>query len=446
MTRPRLKHVVRDLGPTEVANGVVGAIFAMTGPVAVILTAAASAGLGPDLVSSWIFGVFVLNGVLTVVASWAHQQPLAFFWTIPGTALVGQAAAHLPWSDVLGAYLLTAVLLVVLGLVGRVDRLMAALPTPVVMAMVAGVFLGFGTGLVSAVGTTAGVAAPMVAAFAVVALLPRVRAVLPPVVAAVLAGVVAVLVTRTVEPVAWPGSVLAVPVLQVPTFSWAAAAELVLPLAVTVVFVQNAQGMAVLAAAGHRAPMRFVTIACGLVSLPSAAVGAISSCLTGPTNALLTASGRRERQYAAGIVCGVVAICFGMLAPLAVALLGAAPSAFVAALAGLALLRALQGAFASAFAGPDVTAPLLTFLVTASGVSFLSLGAPFWGLVTGVVATWLAARPSAVRQPEPDRRDERRDQQPRGEGRAAVDLPGGDHGDRHEGTADDVQTDPGGAR
>jgi benzoate membrane transport protein len=240
--------------------------------------------------------------------------------------------------------------------------------------------------------------------------------------------------------------VLAVPVLQVPTFSWAAAAELVPPLAVTVVFVQNAQGMAVLAAAGHRAPMRFVTIACGLASLPAAAIGAVSSCLTGPTNALLTASGRRERHYAAGIVCGVVAVGFGVLAPLAVALLGAAPAAFVAVLAGLALLRALQGAFAAAFAGPDVTAPLLTFLVTASGVTYLSLGAPFWGLVTGVVATWLTGRGSAVGEPEPHPGDERRDQQPRGERRAVVDLPARDHGDAHERAADDVQADPGSAR
>ncbi|HWJ68064.1 MAG TPA: benzoate/H(+) symporter BenE family transporter [Nocardioides sp.] len=384
--------VWRDLGATEAGNGVVGAIFAMTGPVAVILTAAAAAGLGPDQVSSWIFGVFVLNGVLTVLASWTWRQPLAFFWTIPGTALVGQAAGHLPWSDVLGAYVVTAVLLVALGLFGRVDRLMAALPTPVVMAMVAGVFLGFGTGLVAAVGAAWAVAVPMVAAFLLCALVPRVGALFPPVVAAVLVGAAAVVLTGTGAPVAWPDSAVAVPVLQAPTFSWAALAELVLPLAVTVVFVQNAQGMAVLAAAGHRAPMRFATVACGLWSLPAAAVGAVSTCLTGPTNALLTASGPRERQYAAGIVCGVVAIVFGVFAPVSVALLGAAPTAFVAVLAGLALLKALQGAFATAFAGPDVTAPLLTFLVTASGVTIWSLGAPFWGLVTGVVATWATRR------------------------------------------------------
>ncbi len=384
--------VWRDLGTPEIGNGVVGAIFAMTGPVAVILTTAGAAELGARATSSWIFAVFVLNGVLTVAASWAYRQPLAFFWTIPGTALVGQAATDLAWSDVLGAYLLTAVLLLAVGLFGKVDRLMAALPTPVVMAMVAGVFLGFGTGLVEGIGTTWWVGVPMVAAFVLASLVRPVGAVVPPVVAAVLVGAAAVLLTDTGSRIAWPGSPLAVPLVQAPTFSWAATAELVLPLAVTVLFVQNAQGMAVLSAAGHRAPMRFVTVACGLWSLPAAVLGGVSTCLTGPTNALLVASGRRTRQYAAGMVCGVVAVCFGMLAPLSVALLAAAPAAFVAVLAGLALLKALQGAFAAAFAEPDVTAPLLTFLVTASGVSFLSLGAPFWGLVTGVVAAWLTGR------------------------------------------------------
>jgi len=121
-------------------------------------------------------------------------------------------------------------------------------------------------------------------------------------------------------------------------------------------------------------------------------VGAVSTSLTGPTNALLTASGLRERQYAAGSICGVVAVCFGTLAPAVVAALGAMPAAFVAVLAGLALLQAVTGAFATVVSGADVTAPLLTFLVTSSGVDLFGLGAPFWGLVVGVTATWVSSR------------------------------------------------------
>lgn len=389
------RHVWRDLDRTHVANGVVGAIFSMTGPVAVILATAGRAGLSTAEVSSWIFGVFFLNGLLTVLASWLYRQPLAFFWTIPGTVVVGQAATHLPWAEVVGAYVVTAALLTVVGLVGRVDRVLQALPVPVVMAMVAGVFLSFGTGMVAAVTDAWWLAAPMVLAFLVAQLVPRIGAWLPPIVAAVAVGVGGVLVAGEAAPIAAPDGLLATPVLQHPVFSWAATAELVVPLAVTVLFVQNAQGMAVLSAAGHVAPMRFSTIVCGIWSFPSAAVGGVTTCLTGPTNALLTASGRREGQYVAGLTCGLVAVVFGLLAPAAVGALLAMPAAFVAVLAGLALLRALTGAFTAAFSGAHATAALLTFLVTVAGVDLLNLGAPFWGLAVGLATVLVTNRQPA---------------------------------------------------
>lgn len=68
---------------------------------------------------------------------------LGFFWTIPGTVVVGTAFASLSWPEVVGAYVLTALLVLAIGLTGHVDRVMSLLPMPVVMAMVAGVFLGF---------------------------------------------------------------------------------------------------------------------------------------------------------------------------------------------------------------------------------------------------------------------------------------------------------------
>ena len=139
--------------------------------------------------------------------------------------------------------------------------------------------------------------------------------------------------------------------LQVPRWSVQAMVELVVPLAITVLVVQNGQGVAVLRAAGHDAPVNAITIACGVWSLLAAGVGAVSTCLTGPTNALLAASGERSRHYTAGIVCGLLAMVFGLLAPLFTRLMLATPAAFVAVLGGLAMLRVLQAAFVTAFGG-----------------------------------------------------------------------------------------------
>ena len=65
----------------------------------------------------------------------------------------------------LGGYYVTALLMLVLGLSGWVRRAMAAVPMPIVMGMVAGVFLRFGLDLVRALHADPAIAVPMVLGF-----------------------------------------------------------------------------------------------------------------------------------------------------------------------------------------------------------------------------------------------------------------------------------------
>ncbi|MYR08283.1 benzoate transporter [Gordonia sp. SID5947] len=390
LLRPR--DVLRDLGGTYVVNGVVGLIFSASGPVAVILAAGAAGKLDADVLSSWIFGVFVLNGILTLIASWVYRMPLAFAWTIPGTVLVGASLKHLSWAEVLGAFLVSGVLILVIGSTGRVRKVMSALPTPIVMAMVAGVFLQFGIDVVRSVGADPIVALPIVVAFFLLQCHGTLSRWMPPIIGACLAGAVAVAVSGKFhlghETTSW----LATPMVQTPEFSVRALLELVVPLVITVIVVQNGQGVAVLKSAGHQAPVNVVTIACGVWSMLSAAVGAISSCLAGPTNALLVAGGERKRQYTAALTFGVLAIMVGLFAPLFVALMNAMPAAFIATVGGLALLGALQNAFRSAFGSGFTMGALVTFLVSISDLSFLNIGSAFWGLIAGLAVSRLVER------------------------------------------------------
>ncbi|RRO20700.1 benzoate transporter [Saccharopolyspora rhizosphaerae] len=386
----RARQVLRDLNGSSVAGGVVGLVFSATGPIAVILSAGLNGGLSPAQLASWVFGVFFLNGVLTAIASWVYRQPLAFFWTIPGTVVVGASLDHLRWSEVLGAFVVTALLILAIGLTGWVRTVMAALPMPIVMAMVAGVFLRFGLDLVHATGSDAVVAVPMIAVFLLLSVFPAAGRLVPPILGALLAGALAVAASGrfALDGAGW----LAQPLLQSPEFSWRALTELVVPLAITVLVVQNGQGTAVLRQAGHRPPTNVAALLCGLWSLPAAAVGAVSTCLTGPTNALLVASTERSRQYTAGIVCGLGAIVVGLFAPAFVRFMLATPPAFIAVLGGLAMLRALQGAFTTAFSTKFTLGALLAFLVTVSGVNPLNINSAFWGLLAGVLVAFALER------------------------------------------------------
>ncbi|WP_374116493.1 benzoate/H(+) symporter BenE family transporter [Hoyosella sp. YIM 151337] len=384
---PTLGRVVRETSLRSASNGLIGVVFSSTGPVAVILAAGAQGGLTAAELASWIFGVFFLNGILTILASWVYQRPLGFFWTIPGTVLVGNSLTHMPFSQVVGVYFVTGALILVLGATGLVSRVMSALPTPIVMAMVAGVFLQFGVGLVESVSVSAAIAFPMIVVFVLLSYSRRAGTVLPPVLGALLTGVIAVAATGQYSPADETPGLVAVPVFTVPEFAWPAIVELVVPLAITVLVVQNGQGVAVLRMAGHPVPVTPMTLACGLWSLLSACVGAVSSCLTGPTNAILTSSGARERQYTAAIICGLLAMLIGLFAPLFVALMLGMPAAFIAALAGLAMLAALKGSFVSSFTQAHTHGALAAFLVTVAGIDFLGVSAAFWGLVTGVVVS-----------------------------------------------------------
>lgn len=391
---PGLGRIARDFGPTYAASGLIGFIFAASGPVAVILAVGTRGGLSQAELASWIFGAFFLNGWLSLLASWLYRQPLVFFWTIPGAVLVGPALAHLSFAEVIGAYLVTGLLMAVLGLSGWVRRAMAAVPMPIVMGMVAGVFLRFGTELVRALHADPWVAVPMVAVFLALSAWAAGGRRLPPVLGALLAGVAIVWATGRFDAAPLAGQALwAQPVWQAPAWSWGAMVELVLPLAITVIVVQNGQGVAVLKAAGHQAPVNAVTTACGLWSIPAAFVGTVSTCLTGPVNAILSAAGERERQYTAALFVGLLALAFGLFAPLFTGALLATPPAFVAALAGLAMLRVLQTAFGTAFgSGRFTLGALVTFVVTVTDLSWLNIGAAFWGLLAGLAVSWLLER------------------------------------------------------
>ncbi len=387
-----LRKVWADFGLTYAANGFVGWLFAITAPVAIILSVGSRGGLSEAEIASWVFGVFFVNGLITIFFCWFYRQPLVFFWTIPGAVLVGPSLAHLSFAEVIGAFYLTGALMFVLSITGWVRRAMAAVPMPIVMGMVAGVFLRFGLDLVRALHEDLAIAGPMVVTWIVLSVVPAWGKRMPPLIGALLVGAGAALVDNRFDAGTFAALDVIEPMIQAPAWSLAAAIELVVPLAITVLVVQNGQGIAVLRAAGHAPPVNAITAACGLGSLVAAAVGGVSSCLTGPTNAIVSSSGARERHYTAGLFVGVLALAFGLLAPTFTRFLLDAPAAFVATLAGLALLKILQAAFVTCFKDRFTLGALVAFLVTVADLPLFNIGAAFWGLVAGLAISWLLER------------------------------------------------------
>ena len=63
---PTLRQVLADFGGLYVVNGLVAFLFAVSGPVAILLAVGTRGGLSLSDLSSWIFGAFFINGLISI--------------------------------------------------------------------------------------------------------------------------------------------------------------------------------------------------------------------------------------------------------------------------------------------------------------------------------------------------------------------------------------------
>jgi benzoate membrane transport protein len=177
------------------------------------------------------------------------------------------------------------------------------------------------------------------------------------------------------------------PVVVTPSFSLAAIIGIALPLFIVTMASQNIPGMAVLNANGYRPDAGRLFWSTGLFSLAAAPLGGHAVNLAAITAALCAGSDAHpdpQRRYWAAAVAGFVYILFGLVAGAATAFISASPPILIEAVAGLALLGAFGSALLAAMNAPaDREAAVITFLVTASGLSFFGISGAFWGLVAG---------------------------------------------------------------
>ncbi len=383
-----------QLTATRVSLGFTAFLFAATGPLIILLTSANQAKLPFETTVSWIFIVYVSSGVGMILLSLYYRQPIVLAWSIPGAALVGDVMVHNQFSDVVGAYLVTAILLLILGLTGVVRWAMGWMPVPVLMGMVTAILMPYGVAVFKALSDIPEVVIPCMLVYLLLTARPRWGKTVPP----VLAVIIVALITASLSGAAnW--SVLearpATPVLFFPTFNLATILELSPPLLIATIAVQNGQGIAVLISQGYKPPINAMTTACGLASLVNLFFGGHSACIAGPSVAIIASpeAGAKEGRFTGATSQGVFWIIFGCFAPIAASIDKVIlKKTLIPMLGGFAMLGVLIGAFQTAFGGKFKMGALFAFLITFSGIKIIEIGAPFWGLVGGLAVSYLLDR------------------------------------------------------
>src|SRR4030067_1070859 len=146
---PGVRDLPQSLTLSALTYGATAWLFAVTGPFLIYVNAARQGNLSALELNSWIFGGYFFCGLLSVALSLYYRLPLLAAITIPGGVLVAAALTHLSFEEIIGAYLVTGALITAVGATGAVKRGMEWLPMPIAMAMVAGILLPFGMGIIT---------------------------------------------------------------------------------------------------------------------------------------------------------------------------------------------------------------------------------------------------------------------------------------------------------
>jgi benzoate membrane transport protein len=367
--------------PHAIAAGVVTAVVGFSSSFAVVLTGLQAVGASQGQAASGLAVVSLTMGLGCIVLSLAHRIPVTMAWSTPGAALL--AGAALPaagWAGAVGAFVVAGALYLLTAVVKPLGDWVARIPSAVASAMLAGVLLTLCVEPFRALAADPAAIAPVLVAWLVLLRVAR-RWAVP---GALLAAVVVIVLTG--EPLA-DGSLLPALTWTAPAFDWRTTIALGLPLYLVTMTGQNIPGVAVLESFGYRAPLRSALTWAGASTVLTAPAGGYSVNLAAISAALAAgpeAGADKGRRWIAGVTCGAVYVLLAPLSVFVTSVSAAAPDGIIASVAGVALIGTFAASASSALSNErHREAGAVTFLVAASGLSFVGISPAFWALVAG---------------------------------------------------------------
>ncbi|MTI97451.1 MAG: benzoate/H(+) symporter BenE family transporter [Marinobacter adhaerens] len=377
-----MQKLLKDLSLPAVVAGFLAVLVSYSGPLAIFFQAGASAGISSDMMTSWVWAISVGAGISGIALSIWLRAPIVTAWSAPGTALLVTLFPELSLNEAIGAYISAAIMIFIIGISGTFDTFVRAIPKGIAAGMMAGILFQFGVGAFTAIETTPALAIGMLVSYVVFRrLFPKYTLVLLLISGVILA---VALEGASLSGVRWS---VAVPQIIQPEWTLSSTLSFAIPLVLVSLTGQFLPGMAILQSAGYPVKAKPIIGITSLVSLPMAFFGGITTVVAAITAAICTGKDAHEdpsRRYIAGVFNGVFYLVGGLFAGTIVSLFTSLPAAFVAVLAGLALLGAIAGNLFSALEEPsNREASLITFVVTASGMSLFGLSSAFWGVVIG---------------------------------------------------------------
>lgn len=374
-----------------VVSGFVAVLVGYSSSGAIIYQMFQAAGATPAQIGGWLSVLGIAMGIASLGLSLRYRMPVLAAWSTPGAALLATSFHGISLNEAVGVFVFSNLLIVLCGVTGLFARLMNHIPASLAAAMLAGILLRFGLQTFADLQTNFVLCGSMCLAW----LLARRWLARYAILVTLLIGIAVALAQHAIHFPPQPLSVM-LPEPVMPHFTLTTLLGIGVPYFLVTMASQNAPGIATLQAHGYRAPVSALMSWTGLTALLLSPFGGFSVCVAAISAAICMSDEvdpDPQQRWRAAVLAGIFYLLAGASGALIAVLFSALPRVLIEALAGLALLATLGGSLQRALEQPaERDSALITFLITASGVSLLGIGPAFWGLVGGIVAHLLLVR------------------------------------------------------
>lgn len=371
--------------------GFVAVLVGYASSAAIIWQAASAAGASEAQIAGWMTALGLAMGVSTLALTLWYRVPLLTAWSTPGAALLATSLHGVSINEAVGVFIFANALILLCGLTGLFARLMKIIPHSLAAAMLGGILLRFGLQAFRNIEGHFLLCGSMLLAWMLgKAFAPRYA-----IVGTLLAGIVAAWASGDVVTYGLHFNPV-MPEFIAPQFSLTTLISIGIPFFLVTMASQNAPGVATFQAAGYQVPVSPLIMFTGGLTVLLSGFGAFSVCIGAISAAVCLSPDAHpdaSKRWLAAMVAGGFYLLAGIFGGSITALMTALPVSWIQTLAGLALLGTFSGSLYQALAHPrERDAAIVTFLITASGITLLGIGSAFWGLIIGGACYALLSR------------------------------------------------------
>lgn len=370
----------------NLSSGIISGILAITGPPIIILSAASLGNFSQEQTISWIFAVYFFGGLFSIIFPLLYKIPITGAHSLSAVIFLVTITSSFSFKELVGAYLITGLLIFIIGVSGLFTKLLKWFPDEIIASMLGGMVAVYIIQLVSSIFELPIVGIPSVLTYFIfIRWLKR----FPAVLVAIIIAFIMLLLKEDIN-VSTTDSSYIMPSLYIPDFTIVGILTISIPLALIILSNDVAVGIGALKNEKFNIPINKVVTGSGFFTMITALFGGQSANLAGMMSAICAGdeTGVKHKRYVSSVISGLIILLFGLLSWKIVPFIKVFPTSFIEMIAGFSLIGILGSALQKGFSNEKFRlSSTFTFAIAMSEVYFLNISAPVIALIVGSIVS-----------------------------------------------------------